>query len=1464
MAVAPINNWKNKFLTDENGDAVELASSLSAANSIDGSGIPSNLKTLLLNASSAFRAAKNTLKNTDKNNSAAIAVARANYLKAKKELNKALEKVKAYTSRNNKLMSGFLDSQIMEDPRSKYPEWLEFTYEQIIGVSEDGQYVPEEVLAWAHSMANTEIDDNSYEIAEENENEDKTGTDGKDLRESAKEHIAACEDKNQKIDKALEKFTPLADEMNRIADELTNETGEAAGKINDLNKEWKKLENKQTTEGLTTSEQERFEELGRIFDDEKNDLKKITNGRFSSLEDISGELNRLDALAKGHYDYGEETADIGSQIIQQQAKHKSTMRGIYVGLTPGATLGSIVSASRNRNLARTAIQKGSETMEFTEDAQLDLNEMASMLDITIQTQQAAQEESEQVDDESEVNDETAVETQDPEDTEAPATEEPAAEEEIPTAKEEVPMAEEEVPLAAEEVPPAAEEVPPAKEEVPMAAEEIPTAEEEVPAAEEEVPPAEEEVPAAEEEVPMAEEEIPTAAEEVPAAAEEVPPAEEEIPAAEEVPPAEETPTAQGAAEDDTNLTAAQKARKQMQEEGMSLRDQAITFTDISKTEKKENFKKVFEMVKNIMEAQGAESAANAAAYKAAFKSKSMKKEYDDLVKRFKDKGAEPLTDSEKQRIITLGQNIKKLGVDGQQTLTEIRKNLNEMDPAIIESFGLVEEAEDFGSETVDIGSQLIDSAKGFIFSTDFWVGLIAIAQGVAAINTGELNEKATNKAQETKKESIEVIQENQQKIEDATHVGAKAAPAENTGETEEANGEETTDGKTEEGEQTETETTASGGVVEKEETGAPDTVEDITASGDTESKQVEGNTEVETTASGNEITKEDNTPDTVEDTTASGDTESKQVEENTETEITASGTTIAKETDTPSNDPDTSYLDEIEQLVKKSINGEDKQNGETTTTDAAGNTITLRSSDNPVIDDTNTTASGTPVLPTPPANPNDVSALSAPPTRSTVSLPGVSMPDTTPDYNTTDGNGNVTPPPSEEDLKEDAEKKQKEGEEAQQRSGSQRDIDNTKKGNASSQDDGKAAQNDDKDMQKTDEQLKKEIKAAQNELKRIEAKLNRIGQQCEAAGEQILTIQGEAEQQQQQQEANPQAPVTSQDFNSQIGALQGKLTSGKAQAVGLNAKARRLHKKINKKIKIINKRADDKRKEQERKAKVAQKWNDTLTTIGYVMTGTKLAGKIMFGIGTPMVPPPPTTVAGTALVTIGGYMTSIGTYGGIACDVGKAIVAVTQGNLMGALISCVSAAASCVGGLPKADGGAKAVIQAGKAAQEAATTAATAASTAATATVGASIKAMKEGTQGAMNNALQASMHSTVANAAAREAAKGIAKATTGDIAKSLGKELAKEYFKGDTTLKTIMKTTGTLGKVAGIGMDIHARNEQKKAEAASANKRRTTAGYTDTAASRRMRQRNNNYVASTQRMNNGSGSFSGGGNRPK
>lgn len=226
--------------------------------------------------------------------------------------------------------------------------------------------------------------------------------------------------------------------------------------------------------------------------------------------------------------------------------------------------------------------------------------------------------------------------------------------------------------------------------------------------------------------------------------------------------------------EETNKTEAQTKREQLQQDGVSLVDQAISFTSDSNAGRKA----VNESASIISDAQDAsvneiqelESYMDELLAKAEQTQNEFKNEVSKINEDKSDK-------STFAKINRLQQELQKMGTQGQSEISATEANLIGFDSLINAQTPTIDLALDFGGETVTVGNELMDVAKRSGLMGIFYYMPIA----KTTINAGNSAVDASDNTLNLQNETLDINNANKStassfKIQVQSKTGVAAAP----------------------------------------------------------------------------------------------------------------------------------------------------------------------------------------------------------------------------------------------------------------------------------------------------------------------------------------------------------------------------------------------------------------------------------------------------------------------------------------------------------------------------------------------------------------------------------------------------------------------------------------------------------------------------------------------------------------
>ena len=215
-----------------------------------------------------------------------------------------------------------LKSRLTSSTRPDYPEWNSFTYQEILQMKEAGESIPADLVEWANSMANSDIV--SYEIDTESIS-DTAALGAIDTAANANGSVLETKKVLQKLTSKESTQERLLEEKNEelqtsreIAsqqqEQLQTEQNATLAKINDLQKEFKRLDSK-VQSGGTLSEDEiiRYQELSGLLSVQGKQLQVQTKNMEAQIKSLLSEIEIVS-----------EVVDVNNALAQNSERTQRT------------------------------------------------------------------------------------------------------------------------------------------------------------------------------------------------------------------------------------------------------------------------------------------------------------------------------------------------------------------------------------------------------------------------------------------------------------------------------------------------------------------------------------------------------------------------------------------------------------------------------------------------------------------------------------------------------------------------------------------------------------------------------------------------------------------------------------------------------------------------------------------------------------------------------------------------------------------------------------------------------------------------------------------------------------------------------------------------------------------------------------------------------------------------------------
>lgn len=297
--------------------------------------------------------------------------------------NKRIARLKAFSAQMNSVSNMYYT----DDESS---EWFGFTYEEIIGMANNGTVIPQEILDWAYAMMEANPIDSSLESEGTNDAHalylELKSNPFLNIKTITQVFVNKCEDKTDELEAFLEEIDPIEVEMKEASEKAEDEKKRALQDIKSIVDEWKALQRKvDNGETLTENEQNRLEELQGIFADKDTEYQENVRENTRNFTEIKDKLATVQTKAEIAYDFGTETVEVAKELADYESTHKSSsLFGSVVGGGIAGVLG-ISSSSGSKCFSKTAHTIGMDTQYFAEDVQTTIHDVELLMQATADT-----------------------------------------------------------------------------------------------------------------------------------------------------------------------------------------------------------------------------------------------------------------------------------------------------------------------------------------------------------------------------------------------------------------------------------------------------------------------------------------------------------------------------------------------------------------------------------------------------------------------------------------------------------------------------------------------------------------------------------------------------------------------------------------------------------------------------------------------------------------------------------------------------------------------------------------------------------------------------------------------------------------------------------------------------------------------------------------------------------------------
>ena len=227
-------------------------------------------------------------------------------------------------------------------------------------------------------------------------------------------------------------------------------------------------------------------------------------------------------------------------------------------------------------------------------------------------------------------------------------------------------------------------------------------------------------------------------------------------------------------EEQPQLTKAQTKRQQMADNGLGLREQAITFRkDSNNSAQNATFTT---LIMQIMENESSmeEDELEAEISKLLSEASTLHTELNTQINNINNNNSDNTTFTKIER---LQEQLKRYGNQGQNRIYQTETALNAIGDGLNTGTPVIEDAKDFGTVTSEVGNELIEQSymeRNIFRIIDYIIGKRALSSGENSILKGEEGSNAQNQGFNTNNTNISAAASLHSQVEEKTGVTAEA------------------------------------------------------------------------------------------------------------------------------------------------------------------------------------------------------------------------------------------------------------------------------------------------------------------------------------------------------------------------------------------------------------------------------------------------------------------------------------------------------------------------------------------------------------------------------------------------------------------------------------------------------------------------------------------------------------------
>ena len=269
-------------------------------------------------------------------------------------------------------------------PQDTSINWNDLTANEVLEYEDEGQEVPEEILAWAQDMAKTDnADDVTYEMSTSGEEQpqnaaqqlrEEMSNNGVSLKQQGRQFIEESKNKEDLTLQAIEQMAPLLASAQAIGDEATDIADTAKTQLEVLKAQIESLAAEKNDKPRFLQSRETRGEVQGL----QAVAAALGTQATDEIQGLDAELGEIDAIinegavsSQLSVDFGSETVSIGQELLgSKSSRNIGIVAGVVggaltgVGMLFGGLIGGIFGGlfGSKKRVGREAVEQGTETM----------------------------------------------------------------------------------------------------------------------------------------------------------------------------------------------------------------------------------------------------------------------------------------------------------------------------------------------------------------------------------------------------------------------------------------------------------------------------------------------------------------------------------------------------------------------------------------------------------------------------------------------------------------------------------------------------------------------------------------------------------------------------------------------------------------------------------------------------------------------------------------------------------------------------------------------------------------------------------------------------------------------------------------------------------------------------------------------------------------------------------------------